>query len=188
MLSRGFAAEETKAAFTHATELAAGVDNPSERFAAYYGLWTGNVMRGELKLARETAERFCREAESGQWPTDVAVAYRCLGLACLHQGDFVEAQASFARTMQTYDAERDSDGKFRFGMHPAAAAPLYIGYISWLWGQFEQASELIDEGIARAAETAHVPTQINLYHYISILETIRGDVAAAQRASQTCLN
>jgi hypothetical protein len=88
MLSRGFAAEETKAAFTHATELAAGVDNPSERFAAYYGLWTGNVMRGELKLARETAERFCREAESGPWPTDVAVAYRCLGLASLHQGDF----------------------------------------------------------------------------------------------------
>jgi hypothetical protein len=34
---------------------------------------TGNVMRGELRLARETVERFCREADSGPWPTDVAI-------------------------------------------------------------------------------------------------------------------
>jgi tetratricopeptide (TPR) repeat protein len=187
MLSRGFAAEETKAAFTRATELAAGFDHPAESFVAYYGLWTGNLMRGETRLARETAERFCREADSGPWPTDVAVAYRCLGLTCLHQGDFVEARASFTRTLQIYDPAHDRDAKFRFGMHPAAAAPLYLAYISWLWGQFEQASELIGEAIARAAETAHVPTQVNLYHYISLLETVRGDVAAAQRASQTVL-
>lgn len=160
---------------------------PPKRFVAYYGLWTGNLMRGETRAARDTTERFCREADSGQSPTDAAVAYHCLGLACLHQGDFVEARASFTRTLQIYDPAHDRDGKFRFGMHPAAAAPVYLGYISWLWGQFEQASKLIDEGIARVAETGHVPTQINLYHYISVLETIRGDAAAAQRASQTVL-
>ena len=170
MLSRGFAAEETKSAFTRATELAAGVDEPAERFAAYYGLWAGNVMRGEMGLARETAERFCHEAEREQLPTDVAVAYRCLGLVCLHQGDFMEAQASFARTLQIYDPARDRDAKFRFGMHPAAAAPLYLGYISWLWGQLEQARDFIGEGIARVAETTHVPTQVNLHHYVALLE------------------
>ena len=38
--SRGFAAEEAKAAFTRARELAAGFDDPpGERFATYYGLW-----------------------------------------------------------------------------------------------------------------------------------------------------
>jgi tetratricopeptide (TPR) repeat protein len=175
MLSRGFAAEETRSAFTRATELAAEVDEPAERFAAYYGLWTGNLMRGEVSLAQETAERFCREAERGDRPTDVAVAYRCLGLTCLHHGNFVKAQASFARTLQVYDPARDRDAKFRFGMHPAAAAPLYLGYISWLWGQFEQARDFIGEGIARTAETAHVPTQVNLHHYLALLEIIRGE-------------
>ena len=40
MWSRGFAAEETKAAFARARELAAGVDNAAERFDTYYGLWS----------------------------------------------------------------------------------------------------------------------------------------------------
>jgi predicted ATPase len=187
MLSRGFAAEETRSAFTRATELAAGVDGPAERFAAYYGLWTGNLMRGEMRLAQETAERFCREAETGQPPTDLAVAYRCLGLACFHQGDFAKAQACFELTLQMYDPALDRDAKFRFGMHPAAAAPLYLGFISWLCGQFKQARDFIGEGIARAAETAHVPTQVNLHNYLAFLETIRGDVAAAERASHIVL-
>jgi len=36
--SRGFGAEETKAAFTRAKELATGDDNVAERFTTYYGL------------------------------------------------------------------------------------------------------------------------------------------------------
>jgi tetratricopeptide (TPR) repeat protein len=45
MWSKGFSSEETKAAFHRVQELAAGVNNP-ERFAAYYGLWIGSLMRG----------------------------------------------------------------------------------------------------------------------------------------------
>ena len=36
-----------------AQELAKGVDNTAERFDAYYGLFVGNVLRGELRSARE---------------------------------------------------------------------------------------------------------------------------------------
>ena len=152
MLSHGFAAEETRTAFTRARELAAGIDDPAERFVAYYGLWTGHLMRGEMSLARETAETFRHEAEGETSTTEAAVACRCLGLACLHQGDFLEARANFAQTLRVYDRERDPDAKFRFGMHPAAAAPLYLAYTDWLMGQFGQVRNLIDEAVAWAAE------------------------------------
>src|SRR4029077_6748539 len=55
MWSKGFAAEETKTAFARAAELAARTDGFSERFAAGHGQWTLEIVRGELRSARELA-------------------------------------------------------------------------------------------------------------------------------------
>ena len=63
MWSRGFSSEESSAVFTRAQQLAESINNATERFDAYYGLWLGRISRGELVLARETAETFRREAE-----------------------------------------------------------------------------------------------------------------------------
>jgi uncharacterized protein YaaQ len=63
MWSKGFGAAETKAAFSRASELAVGAA-AAERFPAYYGLWVGTLLRGELESARETAEIFLREANA----------------------------------------------------------------------------------------------------------------------------
>ena len=43
--SKGYASEETKAAVSRAQELAGNVDDPSERFAIYYGQWAGHLLR-----------------------------------------------------------------------------------------------------------------------------------------------
>ena len=82
MWSKGFGAAETKAAFTRAKELAASTP-AAERFPAYYGLWVGSLLRGELASARETAEIFLREANTEGRMTEVAVACRNLGMTCL---------------------------------------------------------------------------------------------------------
>jgi hypothetical protein len=71
--SKGYAAEETKAAFARAQELVGDINNADERFATYYGLWIGSLVRGELGLARETAETFLREAQNGTMATELAV-------------------------------------------------------------------------------------------------------------------
>src|SRR5262249_15046779 len=70
MFSQGYSAEESKAVFIRARELAAAIDDPTERFTIYFGLWVGNLQRGELRLAREIAETFLREAERGARTTE----------------------------------------------------------------------------------------------------------------------
>ena len=52
MWSRGFSSEESSAVFTRAQQLAEGINNATEQFDAYYGLWLGRISRGELVLAR----------------------------------------------------------------------------------------------------------------------------------------
>jgi adenylate cyclase len=184
MMSRGFGAEEAKAAFIRARELAAAIDNPTERFAVHYGLWLGNVTDGALGLARETAETFLREAECGALATECGVGRRLVGFTCLWQGEFVEAQVNFVEALNIYDPERDREAKFRFGRDTGAVGKFYLGLTKWLLGEFGPVRPLIKEAIAHAIETGHVPTLVDTYRFKAHFEMVRGDAAAARRDAE----
>ena len=78
MWSKGFAAEETKAAFARAAELAGRTDDFSERFAALSGQWAAAVTGGELRSARELAQTLLREAEDAGRVTEAGIGQlRC---------------------------------------------------------------------------------------------------------------
>ena len=83
--SRGFAAEETKAAFIRAQELSAGGDNSDERFMTLYGQWVSSLIRGEIGPARTIAETFLREAKKAARMPETMAAHRYLGLALLRR-------------------------------------------------------------------------------------------------------
>jgi hypothetical protein len=60
---RGMQSPETHRAFSRAQELAAGPNDPSERFSIQYALWAGHFVRGELAPLREIAELVLHEVE-----------------------------------------------------------------------------------------------------------------------------
>ena len=184
-MSRGFASEEAKAAFARVRELASGADNTAERFDAHWGQWIPSVFRGELGLARKTAEIFVRETTSEAWMTEAGVARRMLGLTCLFQGDLIDARAHLEEAARIYDPERDRDAKFRFGVDTGASAKLFLAHTRWQLGEIGRAQELIEEAIVRAVELDHGATQTNAYYYKALLEIFRGDAAAALSAAQS---
>jgi predicted ATPase len=188
MYSRGFASDESKAAFARARTLAAGAGDASERFDAHYGLFVGSVLRGELSLARETAESFLREAENEGRMSEAAAARRNVGQARLWQGDFIGAQTNLAEALRTYDAERDRDAKFRFGPDTGAGAAGFLALASWALGDVERARALSEEASARADETAHAPTRANVYDMISRYHMLRGDPETAMRTAKIPLD
>ncbi|MBV8105985.1 MAG: AAA family ATPase, partial [Hyphomicrobiales bacterium] len=186
--SRGFASDETKTAFARARMLAAGVGDASERFDAYYGLFVGSALRGELSLARETAESFLRDAENEGRMTEATVARRCVGVARLYQGDLIGVEANLAEALRTCDPERDRDAQFRFGTDTAAAAAAYLALAGWARGDVERARALSDEALARADETAHAPTRAFVYHFISVHRMLRGDPEAVRRTAKVLVD
>ena len=109
MWSRGYGAEESKVAFIRARELAAAIDNATERFTIYYGLYAGNIARGELGFAREIAETFLHDAERGARTTEYGYGRALLGHTCLRQGDFIEEQSNFVEALSIYDPEQDRE-------------------------------------------------------------------------------
>jgi class 3 adenylate cyclase/predicted ATPase len=186
MLSRGFGAEEANAAFIRARELAASLDNPTERLIVYHGLWIGNLLRAELRLAREIAEPLLREAERGAGTTERGVGRHAVGLTCLWQGDFVEAQANLLEALSIYDPERDREARFRFGGGEdiGALSRVHLAVTKWLLGEVVPARALIEEAVAQAIETGHVPTLVNTYWFRALFEMIRGDAAATRREAE----
>ena len=170
MWSKGYAAQETKVAFARARELCADITDPAERFPTYYGLWVGSLMRGELASARETANIFLGDAESGAWLSEAAAARRALGQTCLWQGDFNEAQTHFEKALKIYDFERDREVKFRFGMDTMAGSKALLAVAKWLFGDTGRARELIESALALAAEFDHVGTLAPITYHRAELE------------------
>jgi hypothetical protein len=113
--SKGYGSEEAKAAYGPARDLPGSADDPSERFAIYYGQWLGYLAQAELNSALETAAAFLRDAENARRPTETAAAHRSLGLTRLFLGDLLGARASNEDALRIYDPERDRDAAFRFG-------------------------------------------------------------------------
>ena len=183
--SRGFAATETRAAFTRARELAAGAGNAAELFPTYYGLWISSITRGQIRLGRETAEIFLHEAKAAGRMTETAVACRILGMTCFWQGHFLEERTHLEEALKIYEPERDRDANLRFGLDTGVCATIYLAQANWLLGDIGRARELIEDGDARAAELAHVTTQTNAYFFKAIFEILCGDAAAAHRAAGT---
>ena len=184
MLSRGFAAEETKAAFSRARELAAGIGNANERFDTYYGLFVSSLLRGELSTAWQTAEAFRREADNEARMMEASVAHRNLGMVCLYKGDFVAAQANFMQALTLYDPVRDSEAKFRFGTDCGAGATAYLALTKWHLGEVEGARELIEESVTRAVASAHAPTLALIHSQKGMFEMHRGDAEGTLRPSE----
>ena len=183
-LLRGFGSEESKAAFTRARELAAGIDDAAERFAAYYGQWIGSIIRGETGMARDMAAAFLQEAEDEGRLMEIAAARRCVGLSCFAMGNFADARRYFDEALTDNDAERDADARFRFIHDTEAAAKMTLALVIWHLGEIGRARQLMDEALRRTIELGHAPTTASVNVYRGLLETVRGDAQATLNAAE----
>ena len=183
---RGFTSDETKAAFTKAQQLLAGIDDPSERYRTYSGLWLASFSHGDVASAREIAETFWRDAENTSRITETAFALAVLGATCFVQGDFGNALRHLQNAIQIYDPQRDREAKFLFDT--GAFAAQYLALAHWLLGEGEEAREVIGDARRRAIESAQAPALAMQYLIEAILETLRGDAKAARRAAELCID
>jgi tetratricopeptide (TPR) repeat protein len=169
MWSKGWSADETKAAWERTGDLATHAARPAERFPALYGQCVWSLLRGEVYAARDVAECFLREAEAKGPIAEVGVARRLLGTCCLSLGDLARARSQLELALNTCDAESDSTVKEKFGQDTGVAARAFLALASWHWGDLHRARQLIEEAIGLAARLGHLPsTAFALSHKISI--------------------
>jgi tetratricopeptide (TPR) repeat protein len=184
MWAKGFAAEEARAAFSRATDLAAKTSDFSERFAALHGQWTSALVRGELTSARDLASAFLREAEEAGRVMEAGVAHRGLALICCNLGEFSEARNHCERAREACDPERDQEARERSGEDTWTFATWLLAITTWKLGDVERARDLLEAANRRAIELCHGPTMASLLLGKTWLSILQGDLSAALTAAE----
>jgi tetratricopeptide (TPR) repeat protein len=186
MWSKGYAADETRAAFTRATELAAKSDDPSEAYVAYFGRWARHFMRGEFQKAGEIAESFLHEAETAKRISAIGAARNYLGLTRIFAGNLSEARTNLEHAFAGCGPTSDN-------MPPKIPSPYrtnaasYLALVAWQVGDPWRARQLSDQAIQQATSLGHIQTTANAYLFRTILETFREDPAAALHSVELML-
>ena len=113
--SKGFATEETQAAFARAAELIDASGSDVERYQVHYAQWARSFLSGEMILARKLAESFVQEAEAKERWMEAAVGRRMLGRRLSSQGELALARSHAERALALHVPERDMDARRAFG-------------------------------------------------------------------------
>jgi class 3 adenylate cyclase/predicted ATPase len=174
--TKGHPAPETSAAFARARELAGRVEDLSERFSAYDGLWVLHLARCEPAPMREMAELLLREATSRPDSREAVIAHRNSTTTCFYFGDFAGAHDHFQKGIELYDPARHG---FVGGGWPANNAVAL-----WVLGRIDEALPVADRALADAQSAAHIPTKTEISHRCALLGLLRRSPEAVATCGQ----
>jgi predicted ATPase len=186
MWGKGWAAEETSAAFARVDEFAGPKENPAARFAAYFAECISNLSRGQLRLARETCESFLREAEAEGRAAEATSVRSVLGQVLLNQGELKAARSVLERALADYDPRRDGEPGSRF-RDAEVSATAVLAATEWHLGEADRARELINRAVRRAEELSILPITAMALIWRAVLESQRHDASATRDAADAVL-
>jgi ATP/maltotriose-dependent transcriptional regulator MalT len=186
MWGRGWAAEETSAAFTRVDEFAGPKENAAARFAAYFAECISSLARSQLRLARETSETFLRDAEAEGRATEAASARSVLGQVLLNQGELKAARSVLERALADCGPRRDGETGSRF-WDAEVSATSFLAAVEWHLGEADRARALINRAVRRAEELGSIPITVMALNWRAVLESQRHDVLATRNAADAVL-
>jgi predicted ATPase len=187
MWSKGFAADETLAAYSRARELAAEGGADEDRYSIYYGHWVSLVTRGKQQQSRATAEAFLADAAAAGKRMETAVARRVLALSCFVLGDFAQARFHASRAIELDDPARSAESRFRFGVDCRITALSYLAFANWQIGEVDEAARLFQEALTQATTSRHVQTIAQTGQMKAHLDAARGDAKATDKTASMVL-
>jgi len=186
--AKGHSAPETTRAFAFARELAAEIEDSTERYSVYYGLWVGSYLRGESKSMLEFAKFFSEDvSRQPRFSAEACVAHRICGVTCWWHGDRRGARSHFDQAAAAYDIGRDRALVHRFGQDVGVCASMYLAMILFALGEIPRSLEQSRQAMDRALQSEHIPTIAWAHCHRCLLDAGRRDVASVTHHSNSLL-
>jgi class 3 adenylate cyclase/predicted ATPase len=155
---RGHSQPETIAAFARARELAAGIEDATARFSAYYGMWMVSFVRADLAPMRDVATAFLRDARHSPGLPGGGRALHVFGVTSWFQGDYVGARTHLEEDLASIDGERNHHAAPRFGFDDRVVAMGWLAVVLWPLGEVDRAARLLDSALNIARQIGHHPS------------------------------
>jgi len=125
MAARGWASQQTVAAFERARVLCDELGDTERRNVADNGMYVIYLLSSRLDESLALSKDLWRRAENGLFPP--IMAHRCLGVTLFHRGRLGEACAHLEGGLAMYDPDQHADLAYRFGYDPSFTL---LGYLA----------------------------------------------------------
>jgi tetratricopeptide (TPR) repeat protein len=155
MMTKGFAAAESKAALARAASVSGAARTP-EYWTVVYGRINADTMRGDHRAAHAGVEAFLAEAEAAGMLGHAAFARRMRGFLKFVAGDFAGARADLEQALAAYDERRDESLRTVFPLDFRSNALRHLGLTSWFLGESEEAERLTGEALQRGKDSGQL--------------------------------
>jgi predicted ATPase len=145
------------------------------------------LQRGEVRVARDIAERILREAEVDGRSSAFGDAHRVLGLALLFLGDLAKARSEFELALNSLDMQSDSEARENFLWDAGAACRASLAQASWYSGDLHRARQLIKEAIGSGQELGAPPSTAYVLSVKIYIEGHRNDLESVAADAENLL-
>ncbi len=156
MATKGYAAQETGAAYTRAAALCQQLGETAHHFPVLYGVWGFQLVRADLQTALKLGEELLHIAEREHDPAFLVEAHYTLGATLFHMGELEAARRHCKQSVAHYDAQQHSSLAIEYGHDPAMSSLCYEALALWLLGYPEQALRQSQASVTLARGLAHL--------------------------------
>ena len=184
---RGYAAAETREAFSRACTLCLNLGSPPEYFQALFGLWGHSWMGGKNDEALAMANEFLAKSRDASDGILLMVAHRVMGSTLLTIGEFGTSRRHFEESIALSKTERRQSVYTLYMVEPQVASLLLLSWDLWFLVYPDQSLARVSEALALAQDLSP-PYSIAFAHYMtSVDHLLRGDPARALESAERSL-
>jgi class 3 adenylate cyclase/predicted ATPase len=181
---QGYAAAETREAFSRARSLCLRLGNIPEYYQALFGVWGNLWMSGKNSEALHMAEEFLSRSRALSDPVPLMVAHRVMGSTLLTIGEFQSSANHFEEAIRLSVSRGKQPLYNLYMVEPQVASLLLLSWDLWFLGYPDQSLSRVSEALALAQDLGQ-PYTVAFAHYMtSVVHLLRGDAARALKSAE----
>jgi predicted ATPase/class 3 adenylate cyclase len=183
LAKKGFGAAEVGEAYSRAIELCEQADEISLLSPALQGLSSYYIVRAELQLAREMAERCLALAQHFDDRALFLGGHHLLGAILGLMGEPDAACDHLHQALAIYDPRAHRAIAFRYGADMGVFDRSLCAHFLWQIGYVDQALETAEVALALANEVSHPFSQAMALSFAAMLHQFRRETQAARQTA-----
>jgi DNA-binding winged helix-turn-helix (wHTH) protein/tetratricopeptide (TPR) repeat protein len=186
--TEGYAAPEVGSVYVRAHELCNRLGTTPEISQVFWGLWTFQIMKGDLATALDTATELLQRPERISYPGVATRGHWAMEVTSTHQGNFRLALEHFDKMLSLYDPEQDDVGPFIEALNPGVAVRCFAGWCHWFVGEPDRAVVRLQEAVTLARRLSEPHGLAHALLFAAVLHQLRGERPMAQHYAEAALD
>ena len=175
MMTRGYASAEAAAAYRRAHALCDQVGDSPEALSALWRIHMFHLIRGELHVARATAEQLLAATSRMQNVDLLVEAHLAVGAPLLYQGRLADGRRHLEDAIARFDPERYSRHAFVYGQDPLVVGLSYLAWVLMLQGNEFEALASLERASRRAEVIGHDFSRAFALYFAAVVSDLRED-------------